>query len=357
MTRRILLTAWSGLLLLSCTDPVSRTSQDLIELERVWQYMKVFSLYQDRIPSHGAALSFDDPRQLVDAIGDTIKGYDAPLGAYSETCTNGEALSKRSSSRMIRQGSVIYQRLTDSTIFVRIETFHDNTLTDCMHAFDDSVLSAPNLILDLTGNGGGYLDQCTSAVELFLPSARPYITTLYRRNIFTDGDTGTAQVDWVSRRDGDGWEGKKIVILIDSRTASSAEMMAVALRDALPDSVTLLGTTSFGKGIGQYEFCFQSSSGAQLRLTGFHFFRISGDQRDYHETGIFPDHRVSGGKADLVQAAGSLLEQDFASHVSYHELREIFGSQINVNPRGVSACEVRVDVDDEVVFDRYFYRN
>ncbi len=345
----ITLTLW----ILSCSDPVSFTEKDIVELERVWQYMKVFSLYQDRLPSHKDALSFDSPWELVNTIHDTMlssTGDHYNVGMYLPYCIENGPLGARSSLGAYELGSVRVEKLTNQTVYVRISDF-DDSLASCMRQFSHIIQSAPNLIIDLAANRGGSLEQCTAAVELILPANKQYLVAKRRVNILSGGDTGTVEEVWQTHRTGDGWEGRKMAVLINDSSASAAEIMAVALRDVLPNSTTLVGERTLGKGIGQYVFCFKASSAAMLRLTGFRFYRIlSEPDNDYHEKGIRPDHEVLGNKESMIKAAGDLLEEGFSSRVSDSELRKINAAQKVVRRDPVSGCQVRIDVDGDMLF-------
>jgi carboxyl-terminal processing protease len=161
-----------------------------------------------------------------------------------------------------------------------------------------------NVIVDLRHNGGGYISLCDSLVELFLPDSVPFIETSFRN---FNGPGYASEVS-VADTTGDLFEGKKVVVFIDAFSASASEIFAVALRDAMnPNAIRLIGTTSYGKGIGQFEI--PLSKGDTLKVTTLRFFRVKDDQggRDYHRKGIAPDIEATTNAACFARA-GEFLE-------------------------------------------------
>ncbi|MBD3391754.1 MAG: hypothetical protein GF418_06820 [Chitinivibrionales bacterium] len=305
-------------LFLGCGYPADSGDRDLIEIERVWQYLKVYSLYSSQVPDHEEALTYNDPSNLVAAIPDTLYSHVGDttftVASYLPYCPDlgptacaGCLRKKRGTS-----ATVFAQQLTDNTVLVRIDSF--NTETDA-ELRELGVLAEPfpNVILDLSENPGGSLESCTAAVELFLPAGIPFDSVVRRDDVQETGDTGFVREIWSSTRTGDAWEGKKIAVLIHQGTASAAEILAASLRYGLGDTaVMLVGMPSYGKSIGQYRFCLWRSSGAELVLTGFRFFPLGDGARDYHERGIVPDDSVSSNtRWGLVAAAGAWLEPGF----------------------------------------------
>ncbi|MBD3317028.1 MAG: hypothetical protein GF344_14660 [Chitinivibrionales bacterium] len=305
--------------------PLDTGDRELLELERVWQYMRVFSIYTDRVPNHETALSVRYPEELVAMLRDTLHSPGSSIAQYYGVYTRdyadllpAETGMKKSRSRAA-SSSVDAYKLTNEVAYIRIASFEGDTrrrLEDMATTID----GCPSLIIDLINNGGGDLDGCSSAVDLFLPAGITYLTTTYRQNIYTTGDTGTiANKRWRSRRSNDLFEDKQVVLLVNQGSASAAEIFAVALRDGMgADSCTIAGETTLGKSIGQYVF--RLFSGAGLKLTGFRFFRTDGS--DWNEKGIAPDivlekidptYLAAADVRNWILAAGELLQPNFTT--------------------------------------------
>jgi len=96
----------------------------------------------------------------------------------------------------------------------------------------------PNLVIDLRGNPGGFLEAAVDMASWFLPDGA----------IVVREDQGTGKKEKVQRSRGyDAFnEQLKLAVLIDGGSASASEILAGALKDH--GAATIVGTTSFGKG-------------------------------------------------------------------------------------------------------------
>jgi len=133
-----------------------------------------------------------------------------------------------------------YFQINDSTIYLRLTNFSDYT-TDYIKNIKDEIKIYDNLILDLRDNYGGTVKCLNFISDMFLPKG-DIISTDISRGIFKSKPTKSkknAVFDF-----------NQIVILQNENSASSSEGLITALNDNL-DSVTLMGTKSYGKGIGQ----------------------------------------------------------------------------------------------------------
>jgi carboxyl-terminal processing protease len=81
-----------------------------------------------------------------------------------------------------------------------------------------------------------------------------------------------------------------IVLLVNENAASASEILAGALKDN--KKATLVGTTTFGKGVMQEIFKLQT--GAAMKITIQEFKTPNGDK--IHEVGVKPDYEVEEGK-------------------------------------------------------------
>jgi len=321
----------SCMILFTCGYPTDSKRRDLLEIERVWQYMKAYSLYSAQVPSRQRALEIGDPAALVRSIPDTlychsctsqeksyrVGTYDFSCPGFSKSAAGSQAPQAAAAAGVRQAGTVVYIHMTANTAYVRIDSFTVGT-ADSLRRLGADIAAVPNVILDLLMNPGGNLDACTASVELFLPQAARYMYASYRMDPQKIGDTGFVDMEiWAARRSNDAWEGKRVVILASSYSASAAEIMISGLRNS-PDSsrIRIFGTTTFGKAIGQYSFCLWRTSNAHLVLTGFRFIPITGAAHDYQEKGIAPDSEMTDKNWwNLIAAAGNALEAGFAVKV------------------------------------------
>jgi len=155
--------------------------------------------------------------------------------------------------------------VTDSIGYIKISKFARTTNEEFVRAFDrlmTSPIPPHKLIVDLRGNGGGYLDAAIHIADQFLPKGTLIVYTMGRNRkkdmvyapgdgVFTDGD---------------------LVILIDEWSASASEIVAGAIQDN--DRGTIIGRRSFGKGLVQEPFILRD--GSVLRLTVARYYTPSG---------------------------------------------------------------------------------
>ena len=125
------------------------------------------------------------------------------------------------------------------------------------------------LILDLRGNGGGFLDQAILIANEFLPAERLIVYT---------EDRFGKQVKEYSRGNGTSTD-IEIAVLVDETSASSSEILAGAIQDN--DRGLVIGRRTFGKGLVQSQIPFED--GSAVRLTVARYYTPSGRsiQRPY----------------------------------------------------------------------------
>jgi len=144
------------------------------------------------------------------------------------------------------------------------------------------------LILDLRGNGGGYLNEAISLTGLFIergPVVQVVGSHPSQRRVHRDTDSKIA------------YEGP-LVVMIDRYSASASEILAGALQDY--GRALIVGERSFGKGTVQYPRSLRDRSTdrkSKIKFTNAQFFRISGSSTQHR--GVTPDLLLNSGKEDI----------------------------------------------------------
>ena len=128
------------------------------------------------------------------------------------------------------------------------------------------------LVFDLRGNSGGYLDQAFEVADKFIPGGY--------KIVYTKGRLKNADQEFYSTSKGT-HPLFPLVVLIDHGSASASEIVSGAVQDL--DRGLLLGQTSFGKGLVQNQM--PLSDGGALRLTVARYYTPSGRliQRPYED--------------------------------------------------------------------------
>jgi len=165
------------------------------------------------------------------------------------------------------------------------------------------------LVLDLQENGGGYLHAAVQIANEFLQKGDLIV--------YTDGRR-TQRVEYTAKGGGLFTEGK-VVVLVDSYTASAAEIVSGAIQDQ--DRGIIVGRRTFGKGLVQRPI--DLPDGSMIRLTVAHYYTPSGRciQKPY-EKGNKKDYAM-----DVVNRlkSGELTSADsvhFADSLKCYTLKE-----------------------------------
>lgn len=161
--------------------------------------------------------------------------------------------------------------LDDKTGYVKINRFSAPTYQEFMEAVRPMAEEAgmQNLVLDLRGNPGGYLNEATELLSQFFTDDKLLVYTQGRTEERREyKSNGRARFDI-----------RNVAVLIDEGSASASEIVAGAIQDH--DRGWVVGRRSFGKGLVQEQY--PLSDGGALRLTVSRYYTPSGRsiQRDY----------------------------------------------------------------------------
>ncbi|WP_029007076.1 S41 family peptidase [Azospirillum halopraeferens] len=157
---------------------------------------------------------------------------------------------RRDDDYSFRRVSIRRERVVPNTVthaveaggvaVITVERFNAATAARLREAVAEAVRTmgpaARGLILDLRGNPGGLLDQAVSVADLFIP---------HGRIISTEGRHPDSRQRFDAASD-DVAGGLPLVVLVDGRSASAAEVVAAALQDS--GRAVVVGASSFGKG-------------------------------------------------------------------------------------------------------------
>ena len=147
--------------------------------------------------------------------------------------------------------------------YVRIGNFGATTHDEFCEALEKlSKQGMRNLLLDLQGNGGGYLQAAVNIANEFLQKGDLIVYTEGRR---------MQRNEYKAKGNGKFLDGK-IVVLIDEYSASAAEIVTGAIQDQ--DRGKVVGRRSFGKGLVQRPI--DLPDGSMIRLTVSHYYTPAG---------------------------------------------------------------------------------
>ena len=160
--------------------------------------------------------------------------------------------------------SVDASYMVDSkTGYVRISRFAEATADEFAEAFEKlKKQGMKQLILDLSDNGGGYLNTAVEIANWFLQAGETIV--------YTEGNR-SPRYDATANGRGKFKDGK-IVVLVNQNSASASEIVAGAIQDW--DRGVVVGRRTFGKGLVQRQFGFED--GSMMRLTTARYYTPSG---------------------------------------------------------------------------------
>lgn len=163
--------------------------------------------------------------------------------------------------------------LNPQTGYIKLNRFSATTTDEFVKAISELKKSnnVQNLVLDLRGNGGGFLKSAHEISDHLLLARRMIVYTEGLKN---------QKKDYVATTIGE-FETGNVVVLIDGGSASASEIVAGAVQDW--DRGVIVGRRSFGKGLVQQPFYL--TDGSMIRLTTAHYYTPSGRciQRPYAE--------------------------------------------------------------------------
>ncbi|WP_242949880.1 S41 family peptidase [Clostridium saccharobutylicum] len=220
-------------------------------------------------------LSGSDTQKLIAMIADS-KDSEVKLTIKRE---EAEPFDVNLKPEEVKINSVRGEMLDSSVGYIRIKTFmNENTSKD----FQDEIQSLKDqgmkgMILDLRDNPGGLLSEGVGVASQFIPDGKivTYTVDKYGNKNESLSTGGIAQ-------------DIPLVILVNGDSASASEVVTGALRDY--GIATVIGETTFGKGIVQQSIKFNDGIGG-LKVTISKYYTPNGE--NIHKKGITPDIQVT----------------------------------------------------------------
>ena len=185
--------------------------------------------------------------------------------------------------------------LNDSIGYIKLDRFARNTYREFKSSLNNLIDDGmTDLVIDLRGNGGGFIDIATRIIDEFLEDEKLMVFTKNNKE----------QVEEYFATEIGAFEKGGLYVLIDENSASASEIVAGALQDN--DKGTIIGRRSFGKGLVQIEM--DLGDGSAVRLTTAKYFTPTGRsiQKPYSKNGD-KDYRKD---YENRIASGELLNRD-----------------------------------------------
>lgn len=192
--------------------------------------------------------------------------------------------------------SVFHEMLDEHVGYIRISEFKGVTYDQYMTAFSDlSDRGMEKLVVDLRGNPGGLLTSVCDILNEILPEGLI---------VYTEDKYGNREEE---RSSGESTLEMPLSVLVNESSASASEIFAGAVQDY--GIGTIVGTTTYGKGVVQS--IRKLSDGSAVKLTVSNYYTPNGN--NINKVGITPDVEV---KLDT-----DLLNKDEISHEEDNQLQ------------------------------------
>ncbi|MFK5673942.1 S41 family peptidase [Mammaliicoccus sciuri] len=225
--------------------------------------------------------------------------------------------------------SVDYTKKKDTGV-IAISKFQNKTTKELQSALKQAKKDkVKHVVLDLRNNPGGLLDEVVTSVNLFVDKKKPVIY------LETKGDKPQAVETENDKMSGIG--DMDYTVLVNKGSASAAEIFAGALQDYKIADV--LGTTTFGKGIGQVHKEFSDSS--ILKYTNMRW--LTPNKSYIHKKGIQPDKTIKAPKyeeIEIIDPSKTYQEGD--------QSKEIKSIKIGLNALGYNINNENDQFDDQL---------
>ncbi|MBQ9984167.1 MAG: S41 family peptidase [Lachnospiraceae bacterium] len=219
----------------------------------------------------------DISTQDIDSVVDKIKGEEGTeVTVTIYRASDGKEHEFTMPRRKVENPTVECEMLDNGIGYIAIHSFYDVTDDQFLEAVVNLEANGmEGLIVDLRDNGGGLLDVAVNMLDYMLPEGKI---------VYTEDKAGNVTSQYTSSADEQ--FDKPLVVMVNGYSASASEIFAGAIKDY--GIGTIVGETTYGKGIVQRMFPLED--GSAIKLTIAKYFTPNGN--DIHQVGIEPDVEV-----------------------------------------------------------------
>lgn len=211
----------------------------------------------------------------VDIAADAIKGKEGST-VKLEILRAQEIKSFEITRKKVVMNPIESKIIENNIGYIQITSFDEETAEGFKFKFEElKNQGITSLIIDLRNNGGGLVDETLKIADYIVPKGKELLVTI-------DKD----KQEEIQKAEQDVLIDMPIVILVNENSASSSEILAGALQDL--DEATIVGMTTYGKGVIQELLTFKDGSG--LKVTTHEYY--TPNRNKINGVGIQPDEIV-----------------------------------------------------------------
>jgi len=209
--------------------------------------------------------------------------------------------------------TTVTETVKDGILVLKVKSFNQDTARSMAKKMKRTQLTHGNaikgIVLDLRGNPGGLLKQSVKVADLLLSQGK-IISTRGRHADSIHNYEATGR---------DLAQGLPLVVMVDGKSASAAEIVAAALQDR--ERAVLVGTTSFGKG--SVQTVVRLPNDGEITLTWSRLVAPSGYM--FHGLGILPAICTSGAGGvggDVLAAIRKIMKEPLITEKTFYSWRK-----------------------------------
>lgn len=236
-------------------------------------------------PAEEAGILAGDTIMSVDGVkyvakdmsiaADAIKGEEGSI-VKLEILRNQEIKTFEITRRKVVTNPIESKKLENNIGYIQVTSFDEETAEDFRIKFEELTdQGITSLIIDLRNNGGGLVEQALKIADYIVPKGKELLITADKN-----------KNEKIEKAEQDVLIDMPIVVLVNGNTASSSEILAGALKDL--NEATIMGTTTYGKGVIQQFLTLRDGSG--LKVTTHEYY--TPNRNKINGVGIEPDEVV-----------------------------------------------------------------
>ena len=211
----------------------------------------------------------------IDVAADIIKG-EAGTKVKLEILRNQERKTFEIVRRKVVTNPVEAKKLENNIGYIQVTSFDQETSNGFKTKFEElknqGIIS---LIIDLRNNGGGLVDEALAIADYIVPKGKELLITVNKE-----------KKEKIEKAKQDILIDMQIVVLVNENSASASEILAGALKDL--NEATIVGTTTFGKGVIQELLSFKDGSGLKVTVQEYY----TPNRNKINGVGIEPNYLV-----------------------------------------------------------------
>ena len=178
--------------------------------------------------------------------------------------------------KKITTNPVVSEKLDNNIGYLEVTSFDEDTAENFKAKYEElKSQGITSLIIDLRNNGGGLVEQALKIADYIVPKGKDLLVTV-------DKDKN----EKVEKSEEDVLIDMPIVVLVNENSASSSEILAGALKDL--NEATIVGTTTYGKGVIQQLLTLKSGAGLKVTVEEYY----TPNRTKINGVGIEPNEKV-----------------------------------------------------------------